>query len=107
MVIGDDTEISVSLVNPVGGVILLTAGQFLQLNLVTRAAPVRPILTVRSTSTAGMRQRLAIAASATQHLSPQSGAFDLWAVLSETDRRCLIPMSEVRLTASALGRNYL
>lgn len=106
LVVGETTEIDMDLVNPVGGVVLLGSGDFLELNLRTLSPPARLLLAKRSAATTGNRQRISIAAADTQLLSPQAGAFDLWAIRASA-RTCIIPLSELRLSPSALGRNYL
>lgn len=106
LVVGETTELRISLVNPVGGVVLLNSGEFLELNLRTLSPPSRPLTAKRSTPMAGNLQKISIAAADTQALTPQSGAFDLWAIRG-ADRSCIIPLSELRLAPSALGRNYL
>lgn len=104
--IGDATTIEVALINPVGGVVTLDAGEFLQLNARTLARPQRPILTKRSAVGASGRHAFTLASDDTAHLPPQRGEFDVWAVRGG-DRTVLIPISEFGLTGSALGVNHL
>ena len=106
LVIGETTELRVSLVNPVGGGLGLLPGEFLQFDVRTLSSPARGLMTARSATIGGNLQMIAIAAGDTQLLTPQRAAYDLWAIRGGC-RVCLIELSELRLSASALGRNYL
>lgn len=106
MTAGEDTRIDVKLINPVGGRVILGAGDFLQLTARTSRTPQRQILTKRSTADGvGGDHQITIAADDTRNQEPQRGEFDLWMVKG-AGRTTLIPLSEFELAPSALGKNY-
>lgn len=106
LVIGDEARVEVSLINPVGGVVLLGGSDFLQLNARTVVVPQRQVLTARSTAISGGRQLISISADATKNLPAVRGEFDLWMVRAGA-RTALIQLSEFSLAPGALGANYL
>lgn len=106
MTIGEDTLIDIRLINPVGGEVLLSGGDFVVINARTSRIPNRQIFTKRSTPIADGLYRITVAADDTKNQEPQPGEFDLWLVKG-SGRAMLIPLSELELAPSALGKNYL
>lgn len=106
LVAGEDAALLVEVINPVGGAIVFSAGEFLQLTARTLVAPTRELFTCRSTSAPFQRQRVAITGDTTKLLTVTRGTFDLWAIRA-SGRSCLIQTSELLIRGSALGRNYL
>ena len=103
MTVGETTTIRVTLINPVGGVVLLRAGEFLQLT--ARAARRgRQLFTARSVADAD-EQVIAMAASVTSGMIAQTGTFDLWSIRG-AERSALIPVSEFVLAPQAVGNNF-
>lgn len=107
MVISEDTRIEVSLINPVGGVVLLGTNDVLILNGRTLCAPQRQLFSVESTPISGQRYLINFVGDDTRRLEPQRGTFDLWIVRDDGSRACLIPLSELVIAGSALGNNHL
>lgn len=106
--VGEDTTIEISLINPVGGVVLLGSGDFLVLNARTLCVPTRQLFAARSVPISGQRYQISVDADDTKGLIPQRGVFDLWAVRGAgADRTDLIPLSELLLAPSALVNNYV
>lgn len=107
LVLGDSVVIDISLINPVGGVMLVAApDEFIVLNARSLCTPSRQLLTARSVSVAGQKQRITLASDDTRRQTPQRGTFDLWVVRGSA-RTNLIPLSELVIAGSALGNNYL
>lgn len=103
MTVGETTSIRVTLINPVGGIVQLRAGEFLQLT--ARAARRgRQLFTARSVADAD-EQVLSMAASVTAGLLAQTGTFDLWSIRG-VERSALIPVSEFVLAPQAVGNNF-
>lgn len=103
MTVGETTTIRVTVINPVGGVVRLRAGEFLQLT--TRAARRSRQLFAARSDADGDEQVLSMAASVTAGLLAQSGTFDLWAIRG-AERAVLIPASEFVLSPQAIGNNF-
>lgn len=104
--LGEDMEIDVSLIDPVGGVVLLGGADFLQLTARSTGRPQRQILTARSTVLRQGVYRILIAAATTRVLMPQQGEFDLWLIRSAGAHIPLVRPSEFRMMPAALGLNY-
>ncbi len=102
--LGEDVRIEVTLIDPVGGMVILGGSDFLQLTARTTTRPQRQLFTVRSTPVRGGTYALEVAAGVTRPLLPVVGEFDLW--LIRTDHTPLIKPSEFRLQPAALGLNY-
>jgi hypothetical protein len=105
MVVSDDWSIEIDLVNPVGGTVTLSTGDFLVLNARSGCAPSRQLFSKRSVSAPNYRHRISMTGDESRALSPQVGTFDLWLVRGDR-RSCLIPTSEIRILGSALGNNH-
>lgn len=105
LVAGSDETIEISLINPVGGVVIVDAPGFLQLNCRSRGIPQRQAISRRSVQS-GQKHTIAITADDTKAVQPMRGEFDLWAIRS-AQHTALIPLSEFVLAPGALGKNYL
>lgn len=105
LTIGESGDIQVSLINPVGGVVVIDPSEFLQLNARTLCAPTRQLFSLRSTPAAGFRHAIATPTTITATMTPQRGAFDLW-LIRGPERISLIPLSELTIAGSAIGNNY-
>ncbi len=105
--LGQDVEIDISLIDPVGGAVLLGGSDFLQLTARSTGRPQRQILTARSSVLRQGVYRLQVAGATTRPLMPQQGEFDLWLVRAAGAHVPLIRPSEFRLMPAALGLNYL
>lgn len=105
LVAGSDETIEVSLINPVGGVVIVSAPGFLQLNCRSRGIPQRQVISRRS-ALSGQKHVITIAADDTKAVQPLRGEFDLWAIRG-AQHTALIPLSEFTLAPGALGKNYL
>lgn len=105
LVVGDEQQITVLLINPVGGVVRLESSEFLQLTGRTLCRPSRQLFTRRSTGTAQFQQLIEFTPTATATIQPQRGVFDLW-LIRGPERISIIPLSELLFTGSALGNNY-
>lgn len=104
LTIGESGDIEVLLINPVGGVVVLGNGEFLQHSARTLCAPTRQLYTVRSTP--GVNYRHSIALPLTSSFMPQRGTHDLW-LIRGPEHISLIPLSELIISGSAIGNNYL
>lgn len=107
LALGEDFEAEVTLIDPVGGRVLLGASDFLQLTARTTSRPRRQIFTARSTVARPGVYRIAVAAATTRPILPVTGAYDLWLIRASGAHLPLIPLSELRLLPAALGANYL
>lgn len=103
--LGEDTTIEISLIDPVGGRVLLGGSDFLQLTARTTTSPQRQLLTVRSAVTIPGLYAIQVAAAMTRPLLPVLGEFDLWLIQARS-HTALVRPSEFRLLPAALGRNY-
>jgi hypothetical protein len=103
LTLGESGDVQVSLINPVGGVVALDPGDFLQLTGRTLCAPTRQLFSYRSTPSTNHRHSIAIPMTAA--MTPQRGTFDLWLVRGP-ERIQLIPLSELTIVGSAIGNNY-
>jgi hypothetical protein len=99
LTIGDDTEIRVSIVNPVGEPIDLGADDNTSYpQLVIRAGDQKRLFSVKGTrGDRGGAYTIAINAAALQPIAPQWGSFALYAVRANGDRDVLIPSSELKI----------
>lgn len=105
LVASEDVTIDVTVISPVGGLIVLGLGEFLVFTARTGSRPTRQLFSIRSTPSA-QRHRFSIAGNMTKALLPQRGSFDVWAIRG-SGRSTLIPLSELIIAPSALGNNYL
>jgi hypothetical protein len=105
LIAGEDTEITVTLTDPSGGLVQLGDTEFLLMDARTTAARPVQLFSARSTQSIDV-QRIAVAGDTTKLIFPQRAVFDLWAIRA-TGRSNLIPLSELVIAASALGNNYL
>ncbi len=104
--LGEDVAIDVTLIDPVGGRLLLGASDFLQLTARSTGRPQRQILTARSTALRQGVYQIQIAAAVTRPLMPQQGEFDLWLIRAAGAHLPLIRPSEFRLMPAALALNF-
>lgn len=105
VICGGET-ISIRVTDPVGGVVVLGDQEFLVLNARTLCLPSRQLFTVRSTPSGYYHHKISISSDSTKNLIAQRALFDLWAV-RQSGRINLIPLSELVISGSALGNNYL